>query len=361
MFQQGRETLHPGLSQFMRVSHLNAYLGNPGAARWILRYMAEHATEILKPDVLDLQHAAQILDQGGVIALPTETVYGLGADARNDRAIATVYATKGRPRFNPLIVHVTDIETATRYAVFSDLAYRVANRFWPGPMSLVLPLKPGHGLSDLVTAGLETVALRVPAHSVAQAVLKHFNGPIAAPSANPSGRVSPTTAQHVLQDMGGCIDAIIDGGACLVGLESTILKIEHDTVYLLRAGGVSLDDIEAYLGQTIKHFADPIKPEAPGQLRSHYAPHTRMRLHATDIKPDEILLGFGPSCHQATLNLSPKGDLIEAAANLFSYLRNIDAQAVHDGKTTIAVSPIPVSGLGLAINDRLKRAAAPKP
>lgn len=318
--------------------------------------MTDLQTAVLTDDQSGVNKAAAILSAGRLVAFPTETVYGLGADARNGQAVASVYAAKGRPNFNPLIVHVANLDAAKRYAQFNDTALRLAAALWPGPLSLVLPLAKGHGLSELVTAGLGSVAIRVPQHPVAQALLTAFGGPLAAPSANPSGRISPTQAAHVVADMSGKIDAVLDGGRCAVGLESTILKVAGDQVSLLRAGGVSVDQIEAVLGQSIATPSDPKTPQSPGQLQSHYAPKAQVRLNAETLERHEVLLGFGPDCRGAALNLSPTGDLIEAAANLFSYLREIDTLA-HGG---IAVSPVPMTGLGLAINDRLKRAAAPR-
>jgi len=313
-------------------------------------------TQSLSNNPNDVDKAAAILSAGGLVAFPTETVYGLGADARNGQAVARVYAAKGRPSFNPLIVHVADLDTARAYAEFNDLALTIAAGFWPGPLSLVLPLANNHGLSELVTAGLGSVAIRIPQHPVAQALLHSFNGPLAAPSANPSGRISPTNAAHVLSDMSGKLDAVLDGGACDVGVESTILKIDGADISLLRAGGVPVGQIEALLGRSVARPSDPKTPQSPGQLQSHYAPNAHVRLNVTAPKEGEILLGFGPDCKAATLNLSKSGDLVEAAANLFGYLREMDATA----QGNIAVSPIPTSGLGLAINDRLQRAAAPR-
>ena len=319
--------------------------------------MADLQTKVLKANQSGVNKAAAILSAGGLVAFPTETVYGLGADARNGHAVASVYAAKGRPGFNPLIVHVADLKAAKRYAIFNDLALSLAARFWPGPLTLVLPLADNHGLSELVTAGLDSVAIRIPQHPVAQALLNVFNGPLAAPSANPSGRISPTQATHVVVDMNGKIDAVLDGENCVIGVESTILKITGSKVSLLRAGGVSVERISNVLGQDIATPSDPKLPQSPGQLKSHYAPKAHVRLNVDIAKGHEVLLGFGPDCKDAALNLSSTGDLVEAAANLFSYLRKMDAMA-QDG---IAISPIPMSGLGLAINDRLKRAAAPRP
>lgn len=318
--------------------------------------MTDLQADVLTADQIGIKQAAKILGEGGLVAFPTETVYGLGADACNGIAVARVYTAKGRPSFNPLIVHVADLDHAKLYAEFNDTALKLASAFWPGPLTLVLPCAPDSPLSELVTAGLNSVAIRIPAHPVAQALLQEFDGPLAAPSANPSGRISPTQAVHVITDMRDKIEAIIDGGACVVGLESTILKIEGHHVSILRAGGLSGEQIEQALGKPIARPSDPKTPQSPGQLQSHYAPNSPVRLNVKTLQDTEILLGFGPECKEATLNLSPTGDLTEAAANLFSYLRKMDA--ISEG--TIAISPIPMSGLGVAINDRLKRAAAPR-
>lgn len=317
-------------------------------------------TRIFDPKGNGIGNAASVLSNGGLVAFPTETVYGLGADARNGKAVAAVYEAKGRPSFNPLIVHVASLEMAQQFACFNDLSMNLARVFWPGPLSLVLPLREEHGLSELVTAGLDTVAIRVPQHPTAQELLKAFSGPLAAPSANPSGRISPTEAAHVITDMDGVIDGVLDGGSCAVGLESTILKVNGTRVSLLRAGGISIEDIEHAIGQSIEMPDDQTTPQSPGQLQSHYAPNAQVRLNATTIHKDEVLLGFGSDCDQAALNLSRTGDLIEAASNLFAYLRKMDSIANDAGAKTIAVSPVPLSGLGLAVNDRLTRSAAPR-
>ena len=309
-------------------------------------------TLVLSSKSDDLARAAQIWSDGGLVAFPTETVYGLGADARNDRAVAQIYAAKGRPSFNPLIVHVPDVETARRYVDFSAEAELLASEFWPGALTLVLPLRQDAGISPLVTAGLTTLAIRVPNGDVAQAVLREFDGPIAAPSANPSGRVSPTSAAHVIAGLSGRIDAVIDGGQCGVGVESTIVGCVSEPA-LLRLGGVPAEAIEAALGRPLTAAGEEIV--APGQLASHYAPEGTMRLNVTDAQADETLLGFGP-VEGATLSLSVTGDLVEAAANLFDCLHQLNAL----GATKIAVSPVPDVGLGRAINDRLARAAAPR-
>lgn len=312
------------------------------------------STLLLKTDADDIAKAAGILQAGGLVAFPTETVYGLGGDARNDLAVARIFDAKGRPRFNPLIIHLPDPDTARQFAVFNDDAERLASAFWPGPLTLVLPLKDGHGLSPLVTADLPTIAIRVPANPVARRLLTAFGGPVAAPSANPSGKISPTSAAHVAKGLRGKIDAIVDGGECAVGVESTIVGLDGPAA-LLRAGGVPAEAIEACLGAPLLTGGDAAKPNAPGQLASHYAPGAAVRLNATSKNPGEVLLGFGP-VEDADLNLSPSGDMVEAAANLFGHLHRLDAL---DAKT-IAVSPVPEHGLGRAINDRLRRAAAPR-
>ncbi len=305
------------------------------------------------PDAAGLAAAAAVLRAGGQVAFPTETVYGLGADARDDRAVAGIYAAKGRPSFNPLIVHLADVAAARAIARFDDRAERLAAAFWPGPLTLVLPLRPGAGISPLVTAGLATVALRVPAHPVARALLAAFGGPLAAPSANPSGRVSPTTADHVAAGLTGRIGGVVDGGACGVGVESTIIGLDGPAA-LLRAGGVAAEAVEAVLGAPLAAGGDAAAPSAPGQLLSHYAPAGRLRLNATAAEPGEVMVGFGAV--PGDLTLSAAGDLTEAAANLFAVLHRLDAM----GASAIAVAPVPDVGLGRAINDRLQRAAAPR-
>ena len=314
----------------------------------------EHTKTIL-PTADGLAQAAQILGAGGLVAFPTETVYGLGADARSDLAVARIFAAKTRPRFNPLIVHVPDAAVAEEFAEFDSRARSLARQFWPGPLTLVLPLRQGCGLSLLVTADLPTVAIRVPAHPVAQALLRQFGGPLAAPSANPSGRVSPTRAGHVMDGLAGRIAAVIDGGPCEVGVESTILNLCGPPV-LLRAGGIPVETLEAALGLPLAEGGDAAKPNAPGQLASHYAPAAGVRLNANDRRPGEVRVGFGPG--DADLTLSASGDLTEAAANLFHVLRQADGLAGNSGR--IAFAPVPETGLGRAINDRLRRAAAPR-
>jgi L-threonylcarbamoyladenylate synthase len=297
--------------------------------------------------------AAMILADGGLVAFPTETVYGLGADAHNNHAVARIFEAKGRPRFNPLIVHVASAADARDLVVWSKEAERLAQVFWPGPLTLVLPLRAGTGLSPLVTAELPTLAVRVPAHPVARAVLAAFGGPVAAPSANPSGRISPTTADHVALGLSGRIEAIVDGGACDVGVESTIVGLSG-APHLLRPGGLSAEAIEAVLAQPLARPLTQGAPTAPGQLASHYAPGAPVRLDVTRPYTGEAFLGFGPM--DCTMNLSPSANLPEAAANLFASLHALDAMSPEG----IAIAPIPQTGLGLAINDRLRRAAAPR-
>jgi L-threonylcarbamoyladenylate synthase len=309
-------------------------------------------------DKAAIETAARCLAAGGLVAFPTETVYGLGADAGSGEAVARLYAAKGRPAFNPLIAHVADAGTARHTGVFTSAAEKLAAAFWPGPLTLVLARQPGCRVADLALAGLDTVAVRVPAHPVARALLTTFGGPIVAPSANRSGHVSPTSAAHVLADLRGRIDIIIDGGPCTVGVESTIVSCV-DAPTLLRPGGVPREVIERVLGSAlaIAPVADDA-PAAPGMLASHYAPKASLRLDADAARPGEALLAFGPAPPSSgpALNLSPRGDLIEAAANLFSHLRALDAS----GTGRIAVMKVPHDGLGEAINDRLARAAAPR-
>ncbi len=332
------------------------------------RMSAEPSTRVIKADAGAIETAAETLAAGGLVAFPTETVYGLGADATNGQAIARLYAAKGRPSFNPLIAHVADISAARRLARFDAAAERLAVAFWPGPLTLVLPKTPDCPVADLATAGLDSIAVRVPAHPVARGLLAAFGKPVVAPSANRSGHISPTTAAHVLADLRGRIDLVVDGGPTPVGVESSIVACLEEPV-LLRPGGLARGVIEGVLGHALGEppHMDPTDagemPLAPGMLASHYAPKTRLRLDAGTVAPHEALLAFGPkppagADHAAAaLNLSPGGDLVEAAANLFSHLRALDAC----GATTIAVMPVPHEGLGEAVNDRLHRAAAPRP
>jgi L-threonylcarbamoyladenylate synthase len=295
-----------------------------------------------------IAHAARILKDGGLVAFPTETVYGLGADATNGEAVAAIFAAKGRPRFNPLIVHVLDKDAADRQGVFHPLADKLAAAFWPGALTLVLPRRAQATVTLLVSAGLDSVALRVPSHPIAAELLRAANRPIAAPSANVSGRVTATSAAHVAAEMRAKIDFILDGGAAPLGLESTVIGFDNGRPVLLRPGAIARAEIEAVAGPLAS--AGPTI-QSPGQLESHYAPQARLRLNAQNALSGEALLGFGATA-DAWLNLSPSGDLKEAAANLFAMLRDMDEQV-----EAIAVSPIPETGLGEAINDRLKRAA----
>jgi L-threonylcarbamoyladenylate synthase len=300
----------------------------------------------------NLEEFAALLRAGEVVAFPTETVYGLGADATNSDAVLKIYETKGRPRFNPLIVHVTDLAMARRYVDISPLAERLAS-FWPGPLTLVLPKRADAGLSDIVTAGLDTVGIRVPDHPLALALIRAAGRPLAGPSANPSGRLSPTTADQVRRAFHDEVP-VLDGGPSRSGVESTILAVTGDTVTQLRAGALPRDRIEALLGHPIATAEEGGPVTAPGMLASHYAPNAQLRLDATSPEPGEAYLAFGP--REGTLNLSPTGDLHEAARNLFAMLLELDSRA-----NRVAVAPIPHHGLGEAINDRLKRAAAPRP
>ncbi|TDL81605.1 threonylcarbamoyl-AMP synthase [Palleronia sediminis] len=311
-------------------------------------------TERLASDAAGIARAADLLRGGGLVAFPTETVYGLGADATDDRAVARIFEAKGRPRFNPLIVHLPDTDAAAAVAEMGPQARALAAAFWPGPLTLVLPRRAGGLLSPLVSAGLDSVAVRVPGTALARAILARSGVPVAAPSANPSGRVSPTEAAHVLAGLDGRIDAVLDGGACAVGVESTILSLTGGP-RLLRHGGVPAEALARVLGEMPAEGADdPAAPSAPGQMASHYAPRGQVRLNATDLRPGEVLLGFGSV--EAELNLSRAGDLTEAAAMLFRHLQMLD----RAGHAAIAVSPVPERGLGRAINDRLRRAAAPR-
>jgi L-threonylcarbamoyladenylate synthase len=312
-------------------------------------------TRTLAPDDAGIARAAGLLAAGELVAFPTETVYGLGGDARSDTAVARIYEAKGRPSFNPLIVHLPDLAAVEAIAEVGPKARALAQAFWPGPLTLVLPLRDGAAVSPLVTAGLTTVAVRVPAHPLAQALLRAFGGPVAAPSANPSGRVSPTRADHVLDGLSGRISAVLDGGPCAVGLESTIVLADPEP-QLLRPGGVPVEALEAVLGIPLALSGDGAKPTSPGQLASHYAPEAGVRLGVTKAQPGEVLVGFGTV--EGALTLSAKGDLVEAASHLFQILREADRLAGPGGR--IAFAPIPETGLGRAINDRLRRAAAPR-
>jgi L-threonylcarbamoyladenylate synthase len=310
-------------------------------------------TETACPAII--AEAGQVLRDGRLVAFPTETVYGLGADATNDRAVAAIFEAKGRPSFNPLIVHVAKAIEAESLVAVDERARAVMARFWPGPLTLVLPRAAHSPVSLLASAGLDTIAVRMPDHDIARALITAAGRPLAAPSANRSGAVSPTLAEHVAESLGARVALILDGGPCRVGVESTVLDLSGGRPALLRPGGVAVEALEAVLGVTLLRPTDGAHaPKSPGMLESHYAPGLPVRLNATEARPGEILLGFGPGA--ATVNLSPEGDLAEAAANLFAMLRALDDRA-HTG---IAVAPIPDHDLGLAINDRLRRAAAPR-
>jgi len=306
-----------------------------------------------------LDRALALLRVGEVVAIPTETVYGLAGDATNGEAVARIYEAKGRPRFNPLIAHVCDLEMAERIGVFDPLSRKLADLFWPGPLTLVVPLKPDAGIHPLATAGLDTIALRMP-RGFGNRLIAALGRPLSAPSANSSGHISSTSAEAVAADLGKRIKLVVDGGATPVGVESTIVKVEDGRLKLLRPGGIAAEEIEAAIGMKLERGAKGI--QAPGMMASHYAPNAAMRLNAASVGEGEALLAFGPTRakgaeHAAmTRNLSPTGDLREAATNLFSFMRELDAS----GAGVIAVEPVPVQGLGEAINDRLARAAAPR-
>tara|TARA_R110000868_G_scaffold3200_12_gene21145 strand:- start:6731 stop:7696 length:966 start_codon:yes stop_codon:yes gene_type:complete len=318
--------------------------------------------ELREADDAGIEAAGQLLRAGRLVAFPTETVYGLGADATNERAVASIFAAKGRPTFNPLIVHVADFAAAEKHVLFTARALLLAEAFWPSGITLVLPRLPSSPLSLLVSAGLDTVAVRVPAHPIAQKLLKATGRPIAAPSANASGEISPTRAAHVMASLGHAeaLAMVLDGGSCVLGLESTVIGFPDAGPTLLRPGAVARGDIEAVIGQALLE-ADVASGEAgrssPGQLASHYAPRANIRLNVSTPRDDEIWLGFGGGQAEAAFNLSRTGDITEAAANLFAMLRAIDDAAVDK---SIAVAPVPREGLGEAINDRLARAAAPR-
>jgi L-threonylcarbamoyladenylate synthase len=298
-----------------------------------------------------LQLATSFLRKGGLVAMPTETVYGLACDASNPDAVARLYAAKGRPSFNPLIAHVASLEMAQAEAVFSKAALSLARNFWPGPLTLVLPVASTSTVCELARSGLETIAIRMPAHPGARSLIAGFGRPVVAPSANRSGHISPTLAEHVKADLDGKVDLILDGGPCTQGIESTIVSFVGDRPTLLRAGAVETSALEAFLDGPLARAGENEGISAPGQLKSHYAPNARLRLNANAPEAGEAWLGFGPNGANG-LNLSPAGNLTEAAANLFAMLRQLDAEADR-----IAVAHIPNEGLGEAINDRLARAA----
>lgn len=307
-------------------------------------------TETALPDAAGLARAAVLLRAGEVVALPTETVYGLAADATNAEAVARIYAAKGRPSFNPLIAHVSGVDMAAAHVEVTPLARRLIDAFWPGPLTLVLPKRPESTVAAIVTAGLPTLAMRCPDHPVPQALIAALGRPLAAPSANASGQISATRAEHVLKTLGGRIPLVIDGGACRGGIESTIVAVEAGRLRLLRPGGVPREALEAFAPLTLAGGGI----EAPGMMESHYAPSKPLRLEAESARADEFLIGFGPVA--GDVSLSPAGDPVEAAARLFDCLHAADAS----GARAIAVAPVPPEGLGAAINDRLRRAAAPR-
>jgi L-threonylcarbamoyladenylate synthase len=316
---------------------------------------------ILAADEPAIETAASTLAEGKLVAIPTETVYGLAADATNGDAVARIFEAKGRPHFNPLICHVSDIAMAERYALIDPLSRSLIDAFWPGPLTLVLPLKQDAGIHPLVTAGLDTIALRMP-RGIAGKIIAKLDGPLAAPSANTSGKISGTSAEAVADDLGQKIALILDAGPSEVGLESTIVKVHGDAVLLLRPGGLAAEDIEAVIGRKLERLDQRAAIQAPGMMTSHYAPSASVRLNVHEVREGECLLAFGPvramdvELASASLNLSETGNLREAAANLFDFMKRLDSL----GGTVIAVEPIPFNGLGEAINDRLVRAAAPR-
>tara|TARA_B100000315_G_scaffold260627_1_gene323520 strand:+ start:2982 stop:3926 length:945 start_codon:yes stop_codon:yes gene_type:complete len=309
-------------------------------------------TQILEADTVGIEKAARLLQTGELVAFPTETVYGLGADATNDKAVAGIYEAKSRPSFNPLIVHFSDVDAVKAEVRWHDLAEKLATEFWPGALTLILPRSETCHLSLLVSAGLETVAVRVPTHAVAHALIKAVARPIAAPSANTSGKISPTTAAHIDTSLSGKVAGILDGGTCSIGLESTVIDLSVDAPALLRPGGITVEEIEAVIGP-VAIGGNESSPKSPGMLSRHYAPEAPIRTNAEDFDAGENVLGFGPNAPAVALNLSASGDLVEAAANLFAMLHELD----QPDAAPIAVMPIPEEGLGRAINDRLRRAA----
>ncbi len=313
----------------------------------------------MPPTEVNFHLATKYLSQGKLVSFPTETVYGLGADATNSHAVASIYDVKKRPSFNPLIIHLSSLQEAEKYVEFDIISRKLAATYWPGPLTLVLRKRPNSGLSELVSAGLDTVAVRIPEHAVAHKLLEHFGRPIAAPSANISGKLSPTRPEHVADDLSNKVAMILDGKPCYEGVESTIAHVTGSEIRLLRPGSITKEQIEDITGIRVVYYEDGENPTAPGQLKSHYAPNSILRLNATEIHPEEALLAFGslyPKNVKILKNLSPKGSVKEAAANLFAHLHELDQLNCK----SIAVSPIPNRGLGIAINDRLNRAAAAK-
>jgi L-threonylcarbamoyladenylate synthase len=321
------------------------------------------ASRILPATENALTEAAALLEQGALVALPTETVYGLAGDATSDRAVAAIFAAKDRPQFNPLIAHYPTAQAATEDVTFDEKARELARRFWPGPLTLVLPRREGCRISLLASAGLDSQAVRVPRHEVAQRLLARFGRPLAAPSANRSGRVSPTRPAHVAEELGDRVALILDGGPCAIGIESTVVALLGGGPLLLRPGAVTEEEIEAAIGP-LAHAGEDGQPRGPGMLASHYAPELPLRLEAHELHSGEALLAFGShpiDGARLAFNLSPGADLDEAAAQLFAALRSLDREGRRQGLTGIAAMPIPDRGLGRAINDRLRRAAAPRP
>lgn len=318
-------------------------------------------TNVVTFDAEAIQPSIDVLRRGGLVAIPTETVYGLAADATHGAGVAAIFAAKGRPSFNPLIAHVCAIEMAQRYVAFDPQSLALAEHFWPGPLTLVLPLRENSGIHPLVTAGLSTLAVRMPRGPIS-VIITELGHPLAAPSANISGKISATSAEAVRGDLGSKVDLILDAGACAVGLESTIVKIDGERALLLRPGGLAAEEIEQFLGQKLERMDQRAAIQAPGMMALHYAPEASMRLNVHQVEPGEALLAFGrsralgASDAVAMLNLSENGDLREAAVNLFGYMKQLDSV----GAQMIAVEPIPLNGLGEAINDRLTRAATPR-
>lgn len=311
--------------------------------------------KIFKADEENVGRAGVVIMAGGLVAFPTETVYGLGAGIYKPHAVAGIFKAKGRPKFNPLISHIAEPEELSALAQTDERATFLASKFWPGPLTFVLKRKDKSAAIDLVCAGLPTISVRCPAHPVARELIRRAKMPIAAPSANRSQTISPTTALAVLESLEDNVDMILDGGSCEVGVESTILDLTTPKATLLRAGGITKEELEAALNEPIAiSDGNPDKPTSPGQMLKHYAPEKKFRINVTTPEPDELFIGFGENMPNATLNLSPAGDLREAAANLFAYMRSADADPNFE---RIAMAPIPMQGLGLAINDRIKRAA----
>lgn len=314
-------------------------------------------SNVFKATQANIQKAAEIIRNGGLVAFPTETVYGLGANVYDSKAVAGIYAAKGRPAFNPLISHIADIDFLQEYVETDSRALELAKHFWPGPFTMVLKRKEHNTSIDLACAGLPTTTVRMPNHPIALELIRKSGVPIVAPSANRSQTISPTTAEHVFESLGNKVDMILDGGKCAVGVESTIVDVTGKNVVLLRAGGIALEDIEDFLGEKVLvSHGEPDRPTSPGQMLKHYAPSHRFQINVTNPEEGVFYIGFGWQEH-ADLNLSPKGDLHEAAANLFAYMRLADELAGDKG---IAMAPIPQEGLGLAINDRIRRASYTK-